>query len=283
MLYAIAALFLNAAGRAGVGGFLSTACCNVFLALWFLGFYDWSAFPAVASPFWPVVLLAVFLVLGQGFTILALSLGEVSIVAPVMGVKVILVNILVAVGLREALAPRVWIAAVLSVAGIACLQYNPGKHRRPPHAFSSMACAFVSALFFAAMDVHIQHWAPQLGFERFVPPAMLLGATFSLLFLLPSGGGVRTLSSAARKALVPGGMLLSLQSLLLIFAIVRYGNAAQANIVYSSRGVWSVVFVWLLGHYFANLELKNRSQGHVFSRLTGAVLITLAIILAIDR
>ena len=281
MLYALAALFLNAAGKAGVTGRVTTAFCNVLLALFFAQFYDWSQFPAVGQPFWPVVLLGVFFVLGQGFTILALSIGEVSIVSPVMGLKVILVNVILAVGLREALPLRVWIAAGLSTLGVAALQINPGKHKRSPHAFSAMLCAFLAAGFFAAADIVIEYWSPRLGFGLFVPPAMAVSALLALLFLLPDGAGIRSLTAKAWKILIPGGILLAGQSLLLIFAIARYQQVAQINIVYSSRGIWSVVFVWLLGHFFANVELKQGGKARGVYRLIGAVLITVAIAMAV--
>lgn len=281
MLYAFAALFLNAAGKAGVTGRVSTAFCNVLLALFFAQFYDWSLFPAVGEPFWPVVLLGTFFVMGQAFTILALSIGEVSIVSPVMGVKVILVNIFLSVGLREALPLRVWIAAGLSTLGVMALQFNPGRRGRFAHAGSAMVCAFLAAAFFAAADIVIEYWSPRLGFERFVPPAMAVSAGLSLLFLLPGGAGLRSLSAKAWKTLVPGGFLLAGQSLLLIFAIARYQQVAQINIVYSSRGIWSVVFVWLLGHFFANVELKQGGKTRGVFRLAGAVLITIAIALAV--
>lgn len=225
MLYALAALFLNAAGKMGAGGRLTTAFCNGLLALFFLNFYDWSHFPNLGEPFWPVLLLGLLFVLGQMFTILALAIGEVSIVSPVMGLKVIMVNVLLAIGLREALPLRMWIAAVLSVVGVAALL--------------AMVC------------------------------------------LIPDGGGLRRLSLKTWKVLVPGGILLAAQSLLLIFAITRYQQVAQTNIVYSSRGIWSVVFVWLLGHLFANVELKHGSTLRGVYRLVGAILITLAIALAV--
>ncbi len=281
MLYALGALFLNAAGKAGVNGRVTTATCNLLLAAFFLQFYDWSRFPAMGDPFWPVVLLGLFFVLGQGFTMLALSLGEVSIVSPVMGLKVIFVNVFLAVGLREMLPLQVWIAAGLSVLGVAALQANPGRHVRPPHAVLAMICAFVSAGFFAAADVVIQYWSPKLGFELFVPPAMVLSAVFALLFLLPDGAGIRRLTGNAWKLLMPGGILLAGQSLLLIFAIARYQQVAQINIVYSSRGIWSVVFVWLLGHLFANVEFKHGGRARVLYRFAGSVLITVAIALAV--
>jgi len=246
-----------------------------------LGFYDWSAFPLIGSPVWPIAALALLFVLGQTVTILAFSLGEVSIVAPVMGLKVILVNIILAAGLREGLSGRIWLASILAVLGIFILQSNPGNHKHPPRALLAMFLAFLSALFFAAADVLIQQWTPTLGFERFLPPAMLLAGLFSLLFFLPPGPSPKRPPRAAFKFLLPGALLLALQSLLLIYAIAIYGKVAEANILYSSRGVWSVLAVWWLGHRFANSELQHHDSSRLHRRLFGATLITAAIILTL--
>lgn len=281
MVYSVAALFLNAAGRKGVKGLHATAVCNLFLGLFFLIFYDWKAFPALAQPLWPVLLLAALFVLGQAFTILAFSLGDVSIVASVMGLKVIFVNILLAIGLREGLSGRVWLASALSVLGVFILQSNPGREKHSAHALLAIFLAFLSAFFFAGADVLIQHWTPTLGFERFLPPAMLLAGLFSLLFFLPWGPSPHAPPRSASKLLLPGALLLALQSLLLIFAIARFGKVAEANILYSSRGVWSVLAVWLLGHFFANIEFSNHGRARLLRRLLGSALITAAIILTV--
>lgn len=278
MVYSIAALFLNAAGRQGVKGLHATAVCNLFLGLFMLVFYDWTAFPAIGEPVWPIVVLSFLFLLGQALTILAFSLGEVSIVAPVMGLKVILVNIMVAIGLREPLAGRIWLAGFLAVAGIYILQSNPGKQKHPPRSLLAMLLAFFSAAFFGAADVFIQHWTPTLGFERFLPPSMLLAAVLSLFLFVP-GGGLPPRRSL--KLLLPGGFLLALQSLLLIYAIAVFGRVAEANILYSSRGVWSVLSVWWLGHHFTNLELRHGDRSRLFRRLAGSVLITVAILITL--
>ena len=54
---------------------------------------------------------------------------------------------------------------------------------------------------------------------------------------------------------------------------------AESNIVYSSRGIWSVLFVWILGHLFLNTELSLRQPGSLLARLIGACLICAAIAL----
>lgn len=113
---------------------------------------------------------------------------------------------------------------------------------------------------------------------------MVLAALLSLPLLLSKRqeGTAFPLPPATLASVVAGSVLLALQSLLLVFAIGRYGNVAQANILYSSRGVWSVILVWLVGHLFANTELGSQGTGRLFFRLLGALLISTAIVLAVQ-
>ena len=281
MIYAVAALFLNAASRQGVRGLLSTCCCNVFLALFLLAMWDGFALPAAPLPRWPIVLLGFTFVLGQWLTIVSLSLGEVSVVTPVLGIKVILVNIILAVGLREALSLEIWIGGVLSVLGVAALQFHRAPKTHAPRAGLACICAFLAALAFAGADVLIQHWSPILSFGHFIPPAMALSALISVILVMASPAARVLQHRRSLKALLPGGVLLALQSLLLILTLGHFGRAAEANIIYSSRGVWSVLFVWVIGHLFANVELAGRDRGRLIARFAGALMISAAIILAV--
>lgn len=68
--------------------------------------------------------------------------------------------------------------------------------------------------------------------------------------------------------------------LLICLALGFYGNATAVNILYSSRGIWSVVLVWLLGGWFGNSE-REQGKEVMVRRLVGAFLLFLAIILVI--
>ena len=77
-----------------------------------------------------------------------------------------------------------------------------------------------------------------------------------------------------------GAVCLSLQGMMFIVAVAEYGEATVANILYSSRGLWSVLAVWAVGHWFRNREQHLGARTLVW-RLTGAALITIAIVLVI--
>jgi len=63
-----------------------------------------------------------------------------------------------------------------------------------------------------------------------------------------------------------------------MFAVGYFGDAAGTNVVYSSRGIWSIALVWFVGHWFANFE-KEVGPRTLLMRLVGAMLILSAIVL----
>ena len=80
--------------------------------------------------------------------------------------------------------------------------------------------------------------------------------------------------------LAPGAALLGLQACGIAYAIIVFRSATTTNIVYNSRGVWSVLLVWTVGHWFDNAE---RAQGHgvMGRRLAGLLLLLAAIFLVV--
>ncbi|HSI84830.1 MAG: EamA family transporter [Candidatus Methylacidiphilales bacterium] len=279
MLYALGTMALKASSDLGTDRIRTTFICNFALAAGFLFFYNWKDFPSLPSPCWPIILQAVLFVLGQVFTILALSSGEVSSVTPVFGVKAVFVGFIAAFILGVPVDLLTWIAAVCSVIGIAFLQVHD-KPETPREQMYAICYAFFAAVAFAGFDSMTQYWSPRLGFGNLVPPAMVLAAFLSLA-IVPRGKvttwhGVPT---AALPYLAIGVGLFTLQSLVLITAIGVYGDAAGANVIYSSRGLWGIMFVWLIGAWFGNSELAASSPRVLVARMVGAFLVTVATVL----
>jgi len=67
---------------------------------------------------------------------------------------------------------------------------------------------------------------------------------------------------------------------LLIASLALFAKATRINVVYSARGLWSVLAVWWVGHWFGNSE---RNQGSLVfrMRLLGAGLLLGAIVLVV--
>lgn len=76
------------------------------------------------------------------------------------------------------------------------------------------------------------------------------------------------------------GLFMGVQALTVVYAIAVFGRATEMNVVYASRGLWSVIAVWLVGHWFHSRE---RALGkRVFQRrLLGASLLMVAIVIVL--
>ena len=61
-----------------------------------------------------------------------------------------------------------------------------------------------------------------------------------------------------------------------ICAISLFGKATEVNVIYSTRGLWSVVAVWWIGHWFKNRE-QHLPRAVLLRRLAGAILLTAAV------
>ncbi|HEY9250420.1 MAG TPA: EamA/RhaT family transporter, partial [Rariglobus sp.] len=142
--------------------------------------------------------------------------------------------------------------------------------------------AALAAASFALFDVLIQKWSPAWGVGRFLPLTCGAMALLSFGFVPFFSAPLRAVPKAARGWLAGGSLLLALQSVMFVYAVGAFGDATVMNIVYSSRGLWSVVAVWLVGHWFANEE-QALAPSILRGRLVGAGLILAAIALVVVR
>jgi hypothetical protein len=107
-----------------------------------------------------------------------------------------------------------------------------------------------------------------------------LALVYSALLAPLFGRSAVAAPRACRGWLVAGVLLMALQSLCLITTVAVFHDTTAVNIVYSSRGLWSVAAVWLVGHWFGNRE-RHAGPTIMAWRLVGAALMTAAIVLAL--
>ena len=275
ILYVVAALFLKQAGARGIDPWRTAFFCNLttaalFFTLWPLG----GTIPEPAAWFQPVVVGGLFVV-GQVCGLLALQRGDVSVATPVMGSKVILVAFFTTVIVGESVRLELWLAALLSCAGIAFLNRSGSAPRH--HVVASIGFALAAVAGFALFDVFVMKWAPAWGAGRFLPLSLLAAVVCSLAFL-PFFPRRPVDRASVRKPLLLGALFISLQAIMVVYALAVFGDATAINVVYSTRGLWSVLAVWWLGHWFANRE-REHGAATMKARLLGALLLCGAVVL----
>lgn len=276
ILYVIAALFLKQSAANGINIWRTAFVCNATTAILFLILWPLGGEPLIWSLMWQPLVIALLFILAQLLTFIALKIGDVSVATPVMGSKVVLVALFTTLLGAGSVPAPLWIAAVLSAVGIACL--NQKGETRNKHTLRTVWLALGAAVAYAIFDVLIMSWTPHWGVGRLLPLVMIMSALLSIGFIPFSKNSAPADTRNVSRPLFLGAFFIALQALILVSALGIYGDATAVNVIYSTRGLWSVLAVWWIGHWFANTEREQ--GGAVFrSRLIGAGCLCAAVVL----
>lgn len=272
--YVLAVLLVKRASTYGVGVWRTTFIANVAMALCFLPLFFLGGPGQPAAMLWQPALTSLLFFIGQIATFLAIE-GDVSIATPVLGLKILLVAFFSALLLADPIPLKWWVAALLSTLAIVML--NQGSNRVPHRRIGvTVAWAALAAAAYALTDVLVQKWAPAWGAGIYLPIMFGSLAIYSLGIIPRFQAPLTAISRATWPWLIPGCILLAIQAASVAYALAVYGDATAVNIVYSSRGLWSVMAVWLIGHWFGNEE-RSLPAGLLRNRFIGAVLMLAAI------
>jgi drug/metabolite transporter (DMT)-like permease len=286
IIYTIGVLLLKRSTEFRPGPWRTTLLCNWMAAVVFAPMWWWGEPLIHYSLLWQPFLVALFFVIGQTFVVLAVTQGDVSVATPILGLKILFVTLILLLFAGQVPTVWIWPASILAILAVACLSYQGGNGLSRPAddttrfwggrigltAFLSLIAAVAYAIF----DSMIQVWAETFSAATFLPIVMVFGAIISLAMIPKLEGSFTAIDRAAWPWLLGGSALTGLQSVFLTYAIGTWGQAAQANVVYSSRGLWSVIAVATVGHLFSRTEFEAPRSVKTM-RLVGAVLITLAI------
>ncbi|MGK2941365.1 MAG: EamA family transporter [Immundisolibacter sp.] len=251
---------------------LSQLACGV-LALLAL---PWAGVDAVTQMPGTLAAIGVCVVAGQVFFILALRHGDASFVVPMLGLKLFAVAGFSALWLGETYQPLVYVGAAGAFASLFLL--SDGKPRG-----SLRSALFVTgaALLYGITDVLLvgaiqAGISPlQIGVYSLLVPALLtLPITLTLL------PGRWRISRPFGRAL---GSYATIQIAGMVFLMLAFGLAGKAtivNIVQTSRGLWVLVVVYVMGRLgMAGVERLTGAQYR--KRALGALLLMGSLALAV--
>jgi drug/metabolite transporter (DMT)-like permease len=273
-IYACAALVSKRALLSGCGLLRLSFVMNwVFLAVFLTLGLGGREVVDTGSWYWPVLAGALFFG-GQVFTFAAIRVGDVSLQTPVMGTKAVFVVLIAAVLGTEPVNGGLWSAAILASAAVALLGFSGrGKGERTG---LTLLLALLSSLAFAGSDVLVGTYGSAFGPRSFIVIMIAVNALLSFGLVPFFREPLRSVPARVWPWMLLASVLMGGQALLLNYALAAHGNVGVANVLYSSRGLWSVVLAAPLAVVMA-MPRARWTRGVFAKRFTGAALMVAAI------
>jgi drug/metabolite transporter (DMT)-like permease len=277
--FAFGSMVYKRAFQEGAGVAHLTVVNNAILGVVFLPLLALESRPVPWAD-WPLpVFTALAFALGQWLNVVSLRAGDVSLATPLLGAKVIFVALAGWLCFGVRLDAGQWLAAALATAGVATMGLT--DFRRPGHAGRTTLTALGSAAAFAMTDTMIQAWGPRFGALGFLALVFAAVGVLSLGFLPFLGRTSLPAPLAAWKWILLGTALSGLQAIVITGTIAVWQDAAGVNVVYATRGLWSIALVWGIGHWMKNSERHTTGARRMGLRLAGAALLLLAVALVV--
>jgi drug/metabolite transporter (DMT)-like permease len=233
------------------------------------------------SKVWQPLLMGSLFFIGNWLTFLAIKRGDVSLVTPIMGTKVIFVA--VALVLLRGVSPSMalWLAALMTPVGI--LVMSVAEFKQGQHFLFTIGVTLASAAVFGLCDVLVNWWAEGFGAMTFLAIGSVAVAALSFVMWLFQGRPSMALDPKLTKWAFGGAILIGLQAIAIGIALGFFDDATGVNVVYASRGLWVIILVVVFGAKLGNNEHQERG-GAFRWRVIGTVILTAAIVIAvIDR
>lgn len=278
VLYALGSITIKRALREGVGMRQTFHLSNVVLGVTFLPLLAFGFDQANWAEIWrPFVMGSVFFV-GNWLTFVAIQRGDVSLVTPLMGTKVVFVALGVVVLVGKVPSLGLWIAAFLTTLAIFVMGIT--DLRRGKRLLFTVCAALSSAAIFAISDVLVSAWAVPFGALPFLAVGSTTVSLWSLVIWLVQRRPTFFPKVAGGRYAWWGALLIAGQAMVLSFALAFFSDATGVNIVYASRGLWVIALVMAFGTVLGNSESKDAGRGF-FWRVAGTILLTVAIVIAV--
>ena len=219
--------------------------------------------------------------LGTWLTFIAIQKGDVSLVTPLMGTKVVFVALSMVLLAGRMPVPILWIAAALTAAGVFLMGAGDFGEKAHGHA-GAVAAALISSGIFGVCDVWVSMWSQPFAAMTFLAiSSMGVGVISLVLWLLQGCPSLKMApGTPAGPFVVWGAAVLGIQAVAMGLALSYFDDATGINVAYASRGLWAILIVALVGPFFGNHE--RHASGRAFRwRVAGTVLLTVAVVLAV--
>lgn len=278
-LYAAGSLCFKQAYARGLGTMQAFTWQNLVGMLFFAPLFLTVKDGPSPAEYWKPLVTGTLIFCATCTTFVAIRAGDVSLVTPLMGTKVVFTAFIAAGLARQDLPWTLWAAALLTSAGIFVLGWH--DLRRSSANFKVVGWCLLSAVLFAGADVLIGHWAGPFGSGAFLALVFCGIGMVSLVLARWQAHGAFQIPVEARRWVCWGAGIFNLNTLAMGLCMAAFNDPTGVNVVYGTRGLWSIALIWFVGsQWFGNRE-RETSAGTVGLRLAGALLILLAITVAV--
>jgi len=276
--FAAGSMVFKRAFQEGAGLAHALVLNNVALGIAFLPLLALDPHPVNWSRAHLPALTALTFIVGHLFNVLSLKLGDVSVSTPLLGSKVVFVALVGRLLFAWPVTGTQVVAASLTTAGV--LAMGMVDLQRGRRTLVTIALSLGCAAAFAFTDVLIQLWAAEFGIFNFLALLFASLAILSIL-ILPLLGRTALRAPGPAWKWISGAIVLSaIQAIIITWTIGQWRDAAGVNVVYGTRGLWSIALVWWAGRWFGNTERALAGGRVLAGRLLGAILILAAVVLA---
>ncbi|MEO8272174.1 MAG: hypothetical protein ABI557_20860, partial [Aureliella sp.] len=181
ILFAGSALLMKRTTRWDIEIWRVSFVCNMVSAMTFQPFWLLAGDLPPWDLWWQPFVVALLYVVGQVLTLTSLSQGEISVAAPVLGLKIVFVPIFLWLLGAGLLPVSTWLACLGATLSVMLLNSTDGSGDRGKVMFS-IVTATTGAAAFALFDVCVQLWSPTWGRGAFLP--VMMGMSAMLTFVL---------------------------------------------------------------------------------------------------
>ena len=280
-LYCVSVMLAKYASRSGTFSGTSVLVMNNILSgLVFIPTIFFEETMPNWSLVWQPLSASCFCAIGNIATFVCAERGEVSLMTPIMGIKIMFVILFARILLDTNMPHTITIAGAICCLAVFIMGWSKNSLRTKKLGIT-LLLSFTACISYAMCDVIMQKYAP--NFSR---NAMLsltsVAMPLSIIPFLPRF--FKDVSHSSKATLAISGMsagLMIMEMYLMFLSIVGDVGAALCNILYNTRGIMSVVLMFVVGKFV--VDMKELSKASALQRIVGATMILIAVIIVIYK
>ncbi len=273
LFYSLSVVLVKAAsGEGGVRATSMLAATNLMLAVVFVPVALCADLPP-AGELWEPLIVGIFFALANYTTFLCAHYGEVSLMTPIMGVKVLLVFAAAAVIAGVACSPAMLAAGVLCCAAVFIMGFDKSS-LAGGKLLPTIALALTTCTFYALCDVLVCFLGKSFDPFSFLGMTSVVLAVSSLPFMRQMCADFRPSNKSAGAGLAAAAFM-AFESMLMFRALAGGLDAGLCNIFYNTRGLMSIALVYFLANKYPELEKLSRASAQ--RRIFGSIMILVAV------